>query len=94
MFKLYRKRSPDPIVFSATDLCTPKLVNKGNVFVIENTPDKVDSSCCPALYTLDNLIAANQPLHHVPTGVLPMSDDALDSCVQDVLDHFNTPADE
>lgn len=94
MFKLYRKRSPDPIVFGATDLCTPKLVNKGNVFVIENTPDEVDASCCPALYTLDNLIAANQPLHPVPLGALPMSDDALDSCVQDVLQHFNSPSDE
>ena len=89
MFKLYRKRSPDPIAFSATDLCTPKLVNKGNVFVIENTRDEVDASCCPALYTLDNLIAANQPLQPVPLGVLPMSDDALDSCVQDVLQHFD-----
>ena len=89
MFKLYRKRSPDTFVFSATDLCTPKLVNKGNVFVIENSPDVVDASCCPALYTLDNLIAANQPLQPVPLGVLPMSDDALDSCVQDVLQHFN-----
>lgn len=90
MFKLYRKRSPDPFVFRDTDLCTPKLVNKGNVFVIESSPDVVDSSCCPALYTLDNLIAANQSLQPVPMGVLPMSDDALDSCVQDVLQHFNT----
>lgn len=89
MFKLYRKRSPDSFVFSPSDLCTPKLVNKGNVFVIENTPDEVDSSCCPALYTLDNLIAANQPLQPVPLGVLPMSDDALDTCVQDVLQHFD-----
>lgn len=94
MFKLYRKRSPDPIVFGATDLFTPKLVNKGNVFVIEHSPDVVDASCCPELYTLDNLIAANQPLQPVPLGVLPISDDALDSCVQDVLQHFNTPVDE
>lgn len=94
MFKLYRKRIPESFVFSAKDLCTPKLVNKGNVFVIENSQDVVDASCCPALYTLDNLIAANQPLQPVPLGVLPMSDDALDSCVQDVLQHFNTPADE
>lgn len=94
MFKLYRKRPPDSIVFSDTDLCTPKLVNKGNIFVIENTPDVVDASCCPELYTLDNLMAANQQLQPVPLGVLPMSDDALDSCVQDVLQHFNTPADE
>lgn len=94
MFKLYRKRSPDTFVFSDKDLCTPKLVNKGNVFVIENSPDVVDASCCPALYTLDNLIAANQPLQPVPLGVLPMSDDALDSCVHDVLNAFNTPADE
>lgn len=94
MFKLYRKRSPDYFVFGATDLCTPKLVNKGNVFVIENSPDVVDASCCPALYTLDNLIAANQPLQPVPLGVLPMSDDALDSCVQDLLHAFNSPDDE
>lgn len=94
MFKLYRKRSPDTFVFSDKDLCTPKLVNKGNVFVIENSPDVVDASCCPALYTLDNLIAANQPLQPVPLGVLPMSDDVLDSCVYDVLNAFNTPADE
>lgn len=94
MFKLYRKRSPDPIVFCASDLCTPKLVNKGNIFVIENSPDVVDSSCCPELYTLDNLIAANQPLQPIPLGNLPMSDDALDSCVQDVIQHFNNSADE
>lgn len=94
MFKLYRKRPPDFFVFSDKDLCTPKLVNKGDVFVIENSPDELDASCCPALYTLDNLIAANQPLQPVPLGALPMSDDSLDTCVEEVIQHFNTPSDE
>lgn len=81
-------------VYCVDDLKTPKRVQRGCTFVVEKSVDEVDVSCDPSLYTLENIMASNLPLDPVPLGQIPMSVDALDVCVNDVLEHFNNIQDD